>query len=219
MAEIHITKLVAAQRQLRAAIRLFFAQEDELAIHTVASAAYRLIADLKESRGRDEVGDSCLTMAFYVVRDYRRGTLPKNLADDPEIMKYIRKLAESLPLIKENTEYEDVRVSVSPDVARRFWKRRNKIFNFLKHADNDSGKHISMEEVDNFNLLMQAAGSYTDLGGDLGAEGYVLWLYSCVYLGKETEVLPHGIECLSNNRRLMFFSSFLTELKRERREI
>jgi len=50
-AQLHVTKLSAAQRQLRAAIRMFFAGEDELAIHTVASAAYRIIADLKGSEG------------------------------------------------------------------------------------------------------------------------------------------------------------------------
>ena len=198
---------------------MFFAQEDELAVHTVASAAYRLIADLKESSSRDEVGDSYLTMVFYVVRDHRRGALPKYLADDPEMMKYIRELTEALPLITENTEYEDVRVSVSRDVARRFWKKRYKVSNFLKHADRDAEKHISLDEVDNFVLLMQAAGAYADLGGDLGAEGYVLWLYSCVHLGKETEALPRDIEHLSSNKRLVFFSSFLTELKRERGEI
>ena len=84
MAEIYITKLLAARRQLYAAIRMFFADEDELAIHTVASAAYRVICDLKSQRGRDEVGDYYLTSVFYVVRDYRRGTLTSYFADDPK---------------------------------------------------------------------------------------------------------------------------------------
>jgi hypothetical protein len=55
---------------------MFFAHEDELAVHTVASAAYRFISDLKAERGRDEVGDYYLTAILYCVRDYRRGTLP-----------------------------------------------------------------------------------------------------------------------------------------------
>jgi hypothetical protein len=38
---LHINKIAAASRQLDAAIRMFFAKEDELAIHTVASAASR----------------------------------------------------------------------------------------------------------------------------------------------------------------------------------
>jgi len=54
---IYITKLAAAQRQLRAAIRMFFSGEDELAVHTVAFAAYKVLSDLKADRGRDEAGD------------------------------------------------------------------------------------------------------------------------------------------------------------------
>jgi hypothetical protein len=46
---IYLNKLAAAQRQLCAAIRLFFAGEDELAVHTVASAAYRVLSDLRKS--------------------------------------------------------------------------------------------------------------------------------------------------------------------------
>ena len=116
-AQIHVTKLFAAQRQLRAAIRMFFAGEDELAVHTVASAAYRIIADLKAKRGRDEVGDYYLTMIFYVVRDYHRGTLPKLFTDNPEAMKWIQEMAEQLP-ITASTEYEDMRMAVSEETAK-----------------------------------------------------------------------------------------------------
>lgn len=183
MSRVHVTKLTAAQRQLRAAIRMFFAQEDDLAIHTVASAAYRLITDLKNSRGRDEVADYYLVSVFYVVRDFHRGTLPSHFTDDPEAMKWIREMAERLP-ITEDTKLEDVRVSVSQDTARQYWLKRNKIANFLKHADRDAQSHVPLDEVDNFHLLLQAVASYIDLvQDDLGAEGLILWLYSFVVDG------------------------------------
>lgn len=57
-AKLHITKLAAAERQLRAAIRMYFSGEDDLAIHTVASATYRLLADLKAERGLEEAADA-----------------------------------------------------------------------------------------------------------------------------------------------------------------
>ena len=218
MAEIHITKLAAAQRQLQAAIRMFFAKEDDLAVHTVASAAYRLISDLQKSRGRDEVDEYYKTSVFYLVRDYRRGTLPKYLSDDAEAMNYVRELAEALPLIAKTTAYEDISVRVDPELAKRFWKRRNKVFNFLKHADKDAGKQISMTEVDNYTLLLQANASFARVGVDLGTEGFVLWLYSVVRDG-EYEALPDSyrstsdIGRLSNDEQLTFFSDFMTELK------
>ena len=161
------TKLAAARRQLREAIHMYFAGADELAIHTVASAAYSVISDLKSKRGRNEVGDQYLNMVFYAVRDYCRGTLPSYLADDPEAMRWIRELVDQFP-ITASSKYNDFKVSVSTNAGKEFWKERNFVSNFLKHADRDSGSHISMENVDNLFLLRQAHGSYIDLvRGDL----------------------------------------------------
>ena len=111
MPRIHVTKLAAAERQLRAAIRMYFAGEDELAIHTVASAAYRVLADLKTERGMDEAANFYLTSIFYVVRDYRRGTLPELLTSDPEFVAWVRDVADQLPIDKD-TKLEDVSVTL-----------------------------------------------------------------------------------------------------------
>jgi hypothetical protein len=196
-AQLHVTKLVAARRQLRAAIRMFFAGEDELAIHTVASAAYRIISDLKMKRGRDEVGDHYLTNIFYVVRDYRRGTLPKLFTDDPEAMKWIQEMAEQLP-ITASMKYEDIKASVSEKTAREWWQKRNKVSNFLKHADRDAKAHISLQEIDNLNLLTLALSSYSDLvKDDLGAEGLILWIYFNV-VTETKEQLPEKYRDMAN---------------------
>ncbi len=66
-AELHVSKLAAAQRQLDAAIRMYFGEEDELAIHTVVSAAYSIISDLKSKRGRDESVDFLMRGIFMRV--------------------------------------------------------------------------------------------------------------------------------------------------------
>lgn len=215
---VHVTKLAAAQRQLRTAIQMFFANVDELAVHTVASAAYRILADLKAERGGDEVGDYYLTAIFYWVRDYRRGTLPTYLADDPEAMKWIRDMAEMLP-INASSKYENVKASVSPDVARAYWQKRNKVSNFLKHADRDSKAHIALDEIDNLNFLMQCLGSYHDLVNDnLGAEGLALWLYFCATLAgtdgvprKFQDIAAH-LEELGTEERLAFCLAFVREM-------
>jgi hypothetical protein len=46
-----ITKIEAAERQLDAAIRLFFANDDWIAVHTLAAASGRILRDLAEQRG------------------------------------------------------------------------------------------------------------------------------------------------------------------------
>lgn len=218
-ADIHITKLEAARRQLCTAIRMYFAEEDELAIHTVASAAYGIIRDLKEQRGRDEVGDNFLTSIFYAVRDYKAGTLPSYLANNPEIMKFVTELADQLP-ITESTKIEDIEVRVSPDTKRTYWKNRNKVSNFLKHANRDSSAHISVGEVDNLFLLMLAQNSYCDVAQQtIGVEGLVLLIYFTLESG-DIHGLPKGFEgiardlrSLSREERLGFCSAWLNEIK------
>lgn len=51
MAKIRISKLDAARRQIDAAIRMTFAGEDPVAIHSVVAAGHRIIKDLCEKRG------------------------------------------------------------------------------------------------------------------------------------------------------------------------
>jgi hypothetical protein len=46
-----ISKLEAAERQLRQAVRLFFQRGDDVAIHTLAAAAYQIAIDICESKG------------------------------------------------------------------------------------------------------------------------------------------------------------------------
>jgi|GEM_PF-1017083 len=51
MGEIRVNKIEAAQRQIDVAIRLLFANEDPVAIHTLASAAFRILRDVAEKNG------------------------------------------------------------------------------------------------------------------------------------------------------------------------
>jgi hypothetical protein len=196
-AKIHVTKLAAAERQLKAAIRLYFGEEDELAVHTVAAAAYRLLADLKAERGMDEAADAYFTSFFYVIRDYRRGSLPAHLTENLEFMEWVREMAEAMPIGPDTTP-EQVKVSTSPKAARMYWNRRNKVANFLKHADLDSGAALALDEVDNLTLLLQGFSAYIDLTQNLlGNEGFVLQLYLDVGDTRAATTDPQRHELLS----------------------
>lgn len=52
MAELRITKQASAQRQLDAAIRIFFSGEDSLAVHTIVSAAHNILTDIDNKSGK-----------------------------------------------------------------------------------------------------------------------------------------------------------------------
>jgi hypothetical protein len=47
---MRVTKIEAAERQLDAAIRMFFADDDWLAIHTLVAASGRILRDLSQQR-------------------------------------------------------------------------------------------------------------------------------------------------------------------------
>jgi len=216
---VHVTKLAAAQRQLRAAIRLYFANEDELAIYTVASAAYRLISDLKAARGMNEAADSHLVSIFYVVRSFRRGTLPRHISENAEMMRWVMEMAEQMPITADSTP-DEVTVSIGAEAERAFWRSRNEASNFLKHADKDAQAHIGLDKINNLSLLMQTMVAYTDLvKNDLGAEGLVLWLFASVSHG-ETETLPERFQvtaqkllAIDDDRRREFCHALVCELR------
>jgi hypothetical protein len=50
-AKILVLKITAAQRQLDAAIRMYFSNEDALATYTVAAASNRILRDLISAAG------------------------------------------------------------------------------------------------------------------------------------------------------------------------
>jgi hypothetical protein len=61
-----ITKLQAAERQLRVAIRLFFKRRDLVAVHTLAAAAQELLRDLGRPRGiKSTIKDNDLIRPEY----------------------------------------------------------------------------------------------------------------------------------------------------------
>jgi hypothetical protein len=50
MVEVRVNKTDAAQRQIDVAVRLLFSNEDPVAIHTLTSAAFRILRDLSEKK-------------------------------------------------------------------------------------------------------------------------------------------------------------------------
>jgi len=64
MADVHITKQAAAQRQIDAAVRILFAEEDPLAVHTVVDAAHHILVDLANKNEKQPVLDDAYSDAL-----------------------------------------------------------------------------------------------------------------------------------------------------------
>ena len=179
-ASVHITKLTVAKRQLQAAIRMHFQPEDELAVQTVAAAAYGLLKDIKKSRGWSEAADSFLVSVFYAVRDFHRGTLPEHLASDADFMAEVKRWAAELSPITADSKLSDVQASIGPTLERQYWNDTNRAANFLKHADRDVENALSLDTIDNQLLLMKCFSAYQDVApDDLGNEGIAFQAFIC----------------------------------------
>ena len=50
-ADLHISKLDAARRQLESAVRFYFSEGDPVSIHTMTAAAHQILADISTARG------------------------------------------------------------------------------------------------------------------------------------------------------------------------
>lgn len=169
---IHINKLLAAKRQLQSAIRMYFLKEDELAIHTVASASYGLLKDIKSSKGISEASDVYLASFFYLIRDFHRGTLPSNFTEDSEIFRWLKRLAKDLPLINADTKLSELSCDISQVMEEDYWKDNNRVANFLKHANRDIDQTLQLDTVNNQLLLLKVSNAYHDIAqDDLGEEG------------------------------------------------
>ena len=198
---------------------MFFDGEDELAVHMVATAAYRLVSDLKSQRGCDEVSDIWRTALFFCAKAFVDGTLPGRLADDKEFLRLMREITNGFEDF-ESLKYDEFRVLLPEGYAREFWRRWNRPLNFLKHADRDSGALLPVSAVNNLLLLIMAYSAYLDDAGRRTAiepEGFVLGVYFNVQHGlqfrEEYRLLVQKLEPLDDGKRRAFCSNYIEHLK------
>src|SRR5215471_1616385 len=94
-----IAKLESAKRQLDAAIRMFFKNEDMLAIHTVSRAAFRVLFDLTKE------GDAKKALETHIKKvgpqRFNEETNFLKHADQDQRMKSMRTLTISPKLASE----------------------------------------------------------------------------------------------------------------------
>ena len=164
-ATIFVTKLGAAERQLNAAIRMSLANEDELAIHTVAAAAYRVLRDIKEKRGRSDSHDLFLRGLFGIAHDLATGkknSMPPAIADaGPALLGAIESMRAGIAAGTIKT-WQDL-APIKVDNEGQFWREFNRPFNFLKHASEDSNEALDLSKIKNHELLVRAAGVFMEI--------------------------------------------------------
>ncbi len=180
-ATLFVTKLGAAERQLNAAIRMVLADEDELAINTVAASAYRVLRDMKEKRGRSDAFDLFMRGIFAIAEELATG---KRDSIPTEFVSSLAEIIESIRdgiLAGEIKSFEDVPPARVSNEGR-FWHDFNRPFNFLKHAKKDSEEALALDKLNNEEMLMRASAAFHDITKRMTPEIEIYWIYSCGHL-------------------------------------
>jgi hypothetical protein len=113
---LYINKLEAARRQLDAAIRMTFDGEDKLAIHTVAAAAYRILRDMLEKRGRHDKEELARAGVYYAARSLARGQMSDDEIEDLkqlQLFRLVSFVAEDIKVRGDQVTPSDMSVSLS----------------------------------------------------------------------------------------------------------
>lgn len=164
-AVISITKLAAAKRQLDAAIRMRFASEDELAIHSVAAAALGILRDVARNRPTSSVAELMALGLQRIAKSYLRGILDDEgkrlMEEDPTLRQMVIGLVHHIEVKGDDFDQGQYAFIGNPsDIERQFWGRVNKPANFLKHADRDADAALASNEIDCEQLIHIACGMY-----------------------------------------------------------
>ena len=171
LGRLFINKLSAAERQLNSAIRMYFMEEDALAIHTIASASFNLYADLLRMRGKEPALHNTVYGLFRMARDHIDGRL-----SDAQLLELgesgLEAIKPMIDVLTKNPDFsiDSIEVSGSQEYIREYWLDKRKSYNFLKHADRDHDKLLDEAIINNEDIIVNAMFSSLHLNCVFSAE-------------------------------------------------
>jgi len=186
-AKIIVLKITAAQRQLDAAVRMYFSNEDPLAAYTVAAASNRILRDLISEKG-ESAATHILHQAFNHSLEQAVEMIDNRLRDEglvfpAPVIRQAATMASNLGL----RDILDI-----PDLDKNFWRFLNKGANFLKHADRDARASISEDQIEIESVLDSALAMYVHLMAEVTPEMHTYWLYRSI--GERVYPQPAWVE-------------------------
>lgn len=152
-----INKLSVGERQLAAAIRMYFLNEDTLAIHILSSAAHNVLADLLNDRGKDASVHGAIYGVLRAAKDLRDGAISED-----EIRGWgdgaLEQVKQAGSIFEDYPEFDidNMSSSAPPEYVRSYWSDRRRSYNFLKHADRDANRFLDEGMINNEDTIFQA---------------------------------------------------------------
>jgi len=221
-ATIFINKLEAARRQLDAALRMTLANEDELAIHTVAAAAYRILRDMLHKRGRHDLEDLFRSGLLGMAKKFIEGELSKDELIKWQLYDLVSLVAKFMKIHGEDVKVEDVPLFLHESSKKAHWQAMSGVSGFLKHADRLPEGMISLQDVNNDMLIFHACAAYTMVSRVDTCEMHFYHLFWCAAEpGRSEELSTIDIEivdflkALSPSRRRRVCMKLIRRCKKD----
>jgi hypothetical protein len=217
---VQVSKIAAAQRQLDAAIRMFFDREDELATHTVAAAAFQIFRDLTQKRGIHFTGELFKWGILNLAKQYAAGTMPpqqRALIEGSDFIKMIEPLIADIRKRGDKVDVGHIRVTLSKQREHKLWL--SEITNFLKHADRDASNFLSTDRLDNEKILTASCSAYLELMKQPTPEiiaYFAFWSvknYATEDLAKEVQPFARRLERANEAERFRLCAQYIREKK------
>lgn len=217
---LQISKIAAAQRQLDAAIWMFFQREDELAIHTVAAAAFQILRDVTKQRGGHFTSEVFRSGILRIAQQYVQGTLPpdkKAMIEGSSLMPTIAELAEHVRMQGDSFDKERIHVNVSEKDEHKLWLSKTTVF--LKHAERDSDDFLSADNLDNEKMLIGTCAAYVELINQPTPEitaYFAFWSVrnnSAHDMADEVQPFAQQLEVAEESQRYEMFRKFIQNRK------
>lgn len=155
--KVFLNKMSAGERQLASAIRMYFLEEDALAVHTISSAAHNILADLLQARGKDASVHGSMYGLLRLARDFHEGQISEG---------DIRKMGDGAIDVAQDLQHlfgndqdfnvEEIATSAPPEHRRAYWAEMRRSYNYLKHADRDANELLDEASINNEDTILSA---------------------------------------------------------------
>jgi len=220
---VQISKIASAQRQLDAAIRMFFGLEDELAIHTVAAAAFQVLRDVTTKRGGHFTNEVFRAGMLNIAKQYSAGTLPpdkKAMIEGSGLMATIEPLIADIR--EQGDEFDSKRLSVKVSKRQEHKLWLSHATTFLKHAGQDPNGFLAVDDLDNEKILMATCAAYIELMKNPTPEimaYFAFWSaknHQVNDLAKEVQKFARQLEAAKEARRYRLCIQFIRANKKNR---
>jgi hypothetical protein len=215
---IAISKIAAASRQLDLAIRLFFAREDELGIHTLAWAAFTILRNLFKGRKSHLFAVELLRNGIYsMAHQYADGSMSKDMRNRVEksglkhvLVRIIQEEASG-----SGGRFNLSQINLAMKSEERAWPSRSA--GFLKHAEKDPHDHLTINTLRNENVLIGACAASLEIMATPSPEVIAFCAFwaskNDADVGEDFQMLLLKLKSVEEPARYLLCASFISEAR------